>query len=153
MSSLEIQIPAVFLIIILDLKSFWFYAKPNGKLWDWANHLELNIEVSKNQMLKLRNTNIDSPMVLASLRLTFPLSSFGIWFWPINLAGCLERGKWKEVFVSVKKMARIFYLLIYGFNFAFHPLLIIWYLLIAPKYKIMMKFCVISRFLWFLKEN
>ena len=49
-------------------------------------------------------------MVLASLRLTFPLSSFGIRYWPINLAGCLERGKWKEVFVSVKEMAWIFYL-------------------------------------------
>ena len=59
-----------------------------------------------------RKKNIDSPMVLASLRLTFPLSSFGIWYWPINLAGCLERGKWKEVFVSVKKMAWIFYLCI-----------------------------------------
>ena len=57
-----------------------------------------------------RKKNIDSHMVLASLRLTFPLSSFGIWYWPINLAGCLERGKWKEVFVSVKKMAWIFYL-------------------------------------------
>ena len=56
-----------------------------------------------------RKKSIDSPMVLASLRLTFPLSTFGIRYWPINLAGCLERGKWKEVFVSVKEMAWIFY--------------------------------------------
>ena len=59
-------------------------------------------------------------MVLARLRLTFPLSTFGIRYWPINLAGCLERGKWKEVFVSVKEMAWFFYFSFINYYEWFH---------------------------------
>ena len=103
---------------MLELRNIWFFfVSINVFQWlltqfwiDFENGSTVHLWGPLKFPHLSRKKNIGSPMVLASLRLTFPLSSFGIWYWPINLAGCLERGKWKEVFVSVKKMAWIFYL-------------------------------------------
>ena len=56
---------------------------------DFENGSIIHLCCSLKFLHPSRKKIIDSPMVLASLRLTFPLSTFGIRYWPINLVGCL----------------------------------------------------------------